>query len=881
MRDYTKYKPQSCLWCPLYNAPGPVFGVGPSDADIIYIAQNPGQTEVETMPMQPLVGPSGNVFNYQLAQAGLRRDRIFITNEVKCKTPNNRQPTSAEKAHCKPYLLQELERCKADTVVLAGAESFQSLVGSNSTMNVVQKGLGYKPTPSIFARMGCVEQFGWRKFIGTIHPAFVMRMPDWTEAAHGHLKKAALVSGETIPLPKIITEPTEAQIFALTDHIMLHSREFADDVETVGLEDVEEDDYVGADFQMTMLGISGKGYEALVLSPDQVHLAAPIFSDPTIWRYEHNGVYEDYHIGRALGETHNHLFDTMLGTHYLRSYAPKKLKPFVVSQYTNLPYFNRDLGKLNMPLYNGMDNIATLLAGKEQLRQMRQWHLEELFYEFGMPLLPVLEDLRRKGCKVDVRKALLFKKITQMKIDKAESLIAKVAGVSFNHRSPIQRKSLLYDVYKLPVQYKPAARGTPPKVTTDFEARKRLRKWIESDASRSTQYRAAYMLLQLLDFISGESKKLEYIDRISPDGRIHAYYKAHGASSFRLSSSPNLQNFPVYDISAWGGARRDDNDTAENPLDMAEEKEEERKIHEPGKERQLGSLRSIVIADDEDDLLLTCDFAQLQLFIMAAQFNVKFLLDIFDSGDYFYGVIYEKLYKEPFFQPGKPRTKAFKLKISEQRMRRTKAVPLGFLFLRSAEAVGLEYGWNIDKVKHYTEHVKRGVENDECAHCLRAWWVRNCPELEKAAEKIGYQLNQKGWIRHCFGQIIHYPTRKLNEAINSHAQSPEAFIVSGSMILIHQELKRRQYANTRLLLQVHDSLTLNIGGAKSRPQHMVEVAEEIVFPVLGRAHPQLGGFRFRYSAEVSYTWDWDVEDYHSWKERVSGQLTAGDVPKSS
>lgn len=88
------------------------------------------------------------------------------------------------------------------------------------------------------------------------------------------------------------------------------------------------------------------------------------------------------------------------------------------------------------------------------------------------------------------------------------------------------------------------------------------------------------------------------------------------------------------------------------------------------------------------------------------------------------------------------------------------------------------------------------------------------------------------------------------------------------MIQIDQELKRRHYANTRIILQVHDSLTINVGGAKTNPDHLIEVAEQIVFPVLGRAHPQLGGFRFNYSAEVSEMWDQDVVDYWTWKEGV-------------
>lgn len=848
-------KPASCADCTLINQPGPVWGVGdPAPAKLGYVAQNPGKDEVAVRPMQPLVGPSGNVFNYQLFQAGIRRDQIYITNQVKCLTPNNREPTPLEVRCCKPLIDMELARLKADTVVLAGALSFRANIGSRSSLSPQYIPRTKKGQPvSLFERMGCVEQFGGKKWIGTIHPAFVMRMPEWKETATDHLKKAMLVSGLNVPMPKINEHPTDHEILQMVDYICLQSREFADDVETVGMEDVDEDDYCGADFLLTMCGISSKPHEALVLDPRQMSLLEPIFRDVGIWRYEHNGPYDNYHIAKQIGE-HNlraRCFDTMLATHYLRSYAPKKLKPYVVSQYTTLPYWNRDLGKLNMRLYNGMDCVGTFQAAKRQRRELEKWQLEEIFFEFGMPLLPILEEMRVKGVNVDLRKALLFKRVTQAKINKAETLISKVAGPMYNPYSPQQTKELLYDRLQLPVQYLEAgnsSREATKKPTTNFEARKRLRWWIAANPERQEKYKAAGILLGLLDFISGEKKKLEYIDRISGDGRLHGQYKAHGASSFRLSSSPNLQNFPVYDISAWGGARRDDNATAENPIDTREEKAE---AAAPSDVRQLGSLRSIVIPDDSDDLILTCDMEQLQLWIIAAQWNVKWLLEVFHSRSYIYGEVFEKLYKEPFFQPGKPRTKKYKLPVSEQRMRRAKAVPLGFLFGRSAEAVAKEYGWELKE-----------------AQALRKWWFDLNPELLQNYARIKYTLEQKGWIRHCWGQVIHYPTRKLTEAINSHAQSPEAFFMSGSMIQIDRELKRRKYKNTRLILQVHDSLSLNVGGARSNPDHLVEVAEEVVFPVLGRVNPQLNGFQFRYSAEVSELWDWETVAYsEDWRER--------------
>lgn len=860
-------KPDSCKPCPLYTAPGPVWGVGPPDPTFAYVAQNPGTHEVGLChchpgAREPLIGPSGNIFNRQLFESGVRRERVFITNQVKCLTPDNREPTANEISCCRPLIAAELARLRCDTVVLSGAIAFRENVGSFSSISPA-----YKPTTSIFERMGCVEQRAGKKWIGTIHPAFVMRMPEWRDSGVDHLRKAQLVSGLELAKPTIVEHPTDAQVLNLVDYIMLEGREFAHDVETIGLEDVDEDDYVGADFQLTMCGVGGRPREALILAPEQVHLLAPIFADPLIQRYEHNGPYDSYHEEKILGAENIRAkpFDTMLGTHYLRSHRPKKLKPYVLSQYTTLPYYNRSkrdakvpgLNIVNERLYNGMDVITTFLAAKEIKRQLVKWELLKVFEEFGQPLLPILEEMRRRGVRVDLRKALLFKRITQQKIAKCDELIARTVGPLFNPNSPLQVKEMLYGRLKLPIQHDPRTK----KVTTNFEARKRLRWWIESSPERQVTHKVAYILLNLLDFKAGEKKKLEYFDRITGDGRIHAFYKAHGEKPFRLSSSPNLQNWPVYDISAWGGARRDDNESAEHPLDMAEEKEERAAPSVDSSTPRLGSLRSLVIADSDEDLLLTCDFEQLQLWIYAKQFNVKWLLDIFKSGEYIYGVVYERLYKEPFFQAGKPKTKKYRLPISEQRMRRAKAVPLGFLFGRSADAVATEYGWPSTE-----------------GHQLRKWWYGLNPELEASYSQIKYQMHQKGWIRHCFGQVIHYPDLKLTEAINSHAQSPEAFIVNGSIIKIDHEFKRRGFANTRILLQVHDSLTFNIGGGRTHPERVVEVAEEIVFPILGRPHPQLDGFEFRYSAEVSTMWDWDVTNYWDWK--AANVLSRGDVSKS-
>lgn len=863
LRGDTYLKPPSCQSCPLFSAPGPVPGDGDSEADIVYIAQNPGEHEVQEKPPIPLIGPAGRVFNRQLFEADLRRRQLYITNVVKCKTPANRLPTSEEARCCRHFLDKELAECKADIVVMAGDFAMKELLGPfYSTISPSYKPATKKGDPlGVMSRMGCVEIKGGRRWIPTIHPAHVMRLPEFQFAAIDHLKKARELIGYIIPPLDLNLDPSDQEVINLRDYICLEGHEMADDIEADVPPNysVEEDDYIGGDFRVTMLGVSARPYQALVMSPDQISFMTPAFQSPRVVSYEHNGPFEASQLGETctyegnkavftkkfFGEIKGKKFDTMLATHYLKSFAPKKLKPFCVSQYTYLPYYNRDLGhKVNMRLYNAYDALSTLLVAHREILELKKWGLYDLFLEIGMPILPILESWRQVGMNCDVKKVLLFKKILEVKIQRAEDLIAKVVGPFFNWDSPQQLCALLYERWKLPPQYNkkknPRGPGYIQALTVDFDARKQLKRWITDPTSphRQEEHRIPLAFLQLIDYVSGEQQKITFLNRVSPDGRIHPYYKAHGEESFRLSSTPNVQNFPVYDIGDWGGAKKSEaQGEGADPAGFE-------------KPKQMGSLRSIIIPDTAEDWLLSVDFSQMQLWIYAKQFNVKWLLDVFESGEYLYGIVYEKLYREPFFQEGVPRTKKAMLKtIPQQRIRRAKAVPLGFLFGRTGEAVADEYGWSRAEGVAY-----------------RKWWMGLNPELEQSYTDIGYKVAQQGYIRHVYGHIMWFPTKKLTEAINSHAQSGEAFIMMESIIKVEEELRRRGLGlkagkRNRTMLSVHDSLTLNVTTEDAQ-----EVYEEIVAPILERPIPQLGGFRFKHEAEMSKTWDWDTQSYPKWKE---------------
>src|SRR5689334_11228966 len=82
---------RTCQRCPLaLTRHRAVPGEGPSDAEIMFIGEGPGYHE--DMQGRPFVGPSGRFLEELLASIGLRRDQVFITNVVKCRPPENRDP---------------------------------------------------------------------------------------------------------------------------------------------------------------------------------------------------------------------------------------------------------------------------------------------------------------------------------------------------------------------------------------------------------------------------------------------------------------------------------------------------------------------------------------------------------------------------------------------------------------------------------------------------------------------------------------------------------------------------------------------------------------------------------------------------------------------
>lgn len=98
-----------------------VMGDGNPDADIVFIGEAPGKQEDEQG--LPFVGASGKFLNEMLAAAGMERSDVYITNIVKYRPPNNRDPAPEEKREFWPYLMRQLEIIKPRIVITLGRHS--------------------------------------------------------------------------------------------------------------------------------------------------------------------------------------------------------------------------------------------------------------------------------------------------------------------------------------------------------------------------------------------------------------------------------------------------------------------------------------------------------------------------------------------------------------------------------------------------------------------------------------------------------------------------------------------------------------------------------------------------------------------------------------
>lgn len=116
-----------CTLCPLHvGRTNSVPGEGHPDTDVVFVGEGPGFNEDQQG--RPFVGAAGGLLNELLKAIGWKREEVFITNVVKCRPPQNRDPEPSEIAACAPYLRRQLELLDPAVVVTLGRHSLQTFM---------------------------------------------------------------------------------------------------------------------------------------------------------------------------------------------------------------------------------------------------------------------------------------------------------------------------------------------------------------------------------------------------------------------------------------------------------------------------------------------------------------------------------------------------------------------------------------------------------------------------------------------------------------------------------------------------------------------------------------------------------------------------------
>jgi uracil-DNA glycosylase family 4 len=172
----------TCTLCPLCEGrTKTVFGSGDPRANIIFIGEAPGREE--DLQGMPFVGRAGQLLTKILTAVGLTRDEVYITNILKCRPPENRDPSEKETQACKPYLERQIELIKPVLICALGRVAGQNLLERNASLSILRQHIHY---------------YDDVRTVVTYHPAALLRNPNLKRAAWEDIQEVRRIYDETL-----------------------------------------------------------------------------------------------------------------------------------------------------------------------------------------------------------------------------------------------------------------------------------------------------------------------------------------------------------------------------------------------------------------------------------------------------------------------------------------------------------------------------------------------------------------------------------------------------------------------------------------------------------------------------------------------------------
>jgi DNA polymerase len=182
LKDLEK-RVRNCRKCELHQSRTQiVFGVGSPQSELVFVGEAPGGEE--DRQGIPFVGRAGQLLTRIIEAMGMKREEVYICNVLKCRPPENRDPTLDEVVFCEPYLLKQLEILQPKVIVALGRFAVQSLLRSSTPISRLR---------------GEWHDYHGIPLMPTFHPAYLLRNPSGKAKVWDDMKQVLAKMGRPIP----------------------------------------------------------------------------------------------------------------------------------------------------------------------------------------------------------------------------------------------------------------------------------------------------------------------------------------------------------------------------------------------------------------------------------------------------------------------------------------------------------------------------------------------------------------------------------------------------------------------------------------------------------------------------------------------------------
>jgi len=500
------------------------------------------------------------------------------------------------------------------------------------------------------------------------------------------------------------------------------------------------------------------------LNRQRLEILAGVLGDAAITKIGHNLKFDISVLSWNGVEVRGPLFDTMIA-HFLLEPDRRHGMDALAEQY--LGYSPIPLTRLigdkksnQITMFDVDPAIACDYAAEDadvtwQLYSLFNPMLDKLqlshvFNDIEMPLLPVLIRMEKAGIRIDRQALRTASEEMGRLIIRLEDRIYEIAGVHFNLNSPKQLGEILFDKLALSEKTKKTATG---KYSTD-----------ESILSELAGQHEIVRLI--MEYREVSKLKSTYVDAL-PESvfpgtqKIHTSFSQTGAITGRLASSnPNLQNIPIRTT-------------------MGQQ------------------IRAAFVSSDEHHLLLSADYSQIELRVMAELSADPGMLEAFQLGQDIHTATAARVYKCALES------------VTTDMRRNAKMVNFGIIY--GISAFGLAQ--------------RLGVSRTEAASIIQEYF-QQYPGVKNYMDRIIAECRQKGfvetlsgrrrWIRDINSANATIRGAAERTAINSPIQGTAADMIKIAMIKIDHQLQEKRYA-TRMILQVHDELLFDLVPGEREP----------------------------------------------------------------